>query len=47
MWCALYGAFRNPQVFENPDSFVVDRFVGLDLEGDNIKLLFPFGAGPR
>ena len=47
MWCSLYGAFRNAKLFERPDDFVVDRFVGVDLEGDNIKVFFPFGAGPR
>ena len=43
----FYGAHRHKQQWDNPDSFMPDRFIDEAGKLKKYKNYFPFGAGPR
>ncbi len=43
----VYTMHRNPAVWENPDSFIPERFVKDNLKDKHRYAYFPFGGGPR
>lgn len=42
-----YGLHRDGQHFENPESFLPDRFLKKNSDKDKPKAFYPFGSGPR
>ncbi len=42
-----YGLHRDPENFEDPQSFHPDRFLKKNINKEKQKAFYPFGAGPR
>lgn len=43
---SFYELHRNPKYWENPESFIPDRFLG-EQKKESLRYFYPFGAGPR
>ena len=43
----IYGIHRHPLYWQNPHSFMPDRFEGFQQKGDNRFIFMPFGGGAR
>lgn len=43
---SFYALHRNPKYWENPDSFIPERFLGAQKKL-SLQYFYPFGAGPR
>ncbi len=42
-----YGLHRDKKHWDNPESFVPDRFLKQNIDKEKQKAFYPFGAGPR
>jgi cytochrome P450 len=42
-----YGLHRDKKYWNNPESFLPDRFLKQNMDKDKPKAFYPFGAGPR
>lgn len=43
---SFYELHRNPKYWENPDTFMPERFLG-EQKKQSLQYFYPFGAGPR
>jgi cytochrome P450 len=43
----IYGMHRDPRYFDNPDTFIPERFTAENEKAINKYAYLPFGAGPR
>ena len=43
----FYGLHRDKKYWDNPESFVPDRFLKQNIDKEKQKAFYPFGAGPR
>ncbi|HOX82889.1 MAG TPA: cytochrome P450, partial [Chryseolinea sp.] len=43
----FYGLHRDKKHWDNPESFIPDRFLKQNIDKEKQKAFYPFGAGPR